>query len=253
MISVMLRLFSCFLLLLIPAALHAAVLFSDGFESGLGDWTLSGGSSLDSTTVHTGTYSHKSDRSAGATQAVHAIPTTSTGNLFLRYWIYVDGSGMDGKWLRFITQNDGLEAQLEVWATNNHFDLYWYNNYNSSACFTETAKYTVDDVIPTGEWVKVEVYLHYNTPGSSDGSIQVWVNRPDSTEFVGADAYRVQNQTSVMFRESGDCEAVYEDIHLPTGYNTGSPVLYFDDVEMHDTMTTVSVFNQYHSRGKSIL
>ena len=222
-------------------AMAASIIFSEGYENGLSNWhPFSQASSIVNNFARSGSSSLRSDRSLGAPQTARSFTFPSTRKLYLSFWVYVTPGSADmmGKWARFITQGGGREAQMEFWATGQRAQMFWYTRHDGgqSCGITGGPVGASPGSLNKGQWNRFEVFIEYNDPGISNGRVRQWINRPTNTSIINADAYKTADQRNVKFADSGQCGAVYETLHLPTGYSSGSPVIYFDDVELWDDL-----------------
>ena len=227
---------------ILPSTFAADLIFSENYENGLNNWVpFSASARISSERVHSGQYALRSDRSMGTPQCYRNFSFPhDTRKLFLRFWLYVTPNGPDfsGKWARFVTQSSGNEAQMEFWGSNQSSQVFWYtrHNYGQSCGIQGGPVGGGSGTISKGQWNKYELFIEFNDPTASNGRVRQWINRPDNIPLANADSYKRIDVSGVQLSGSGSCGTVYERLHLPTGYNTGSPVIYIDDVELWDDM-----------------
>src|SRR3989339_26535 len=226
--------------------LEAAVIFQDGFESGLSNWDLAGTSNHWQSTdfAHSSTYSHKIQDSGLSEIASVDFTTPSNHSIYLSFWWLMNGApDTGGKLGRFVVPGTG--AQMEIWWSNSSHSLAVHHYDNSSErpeCGegTNRVHYTGTDVWDN-RWHRFEVFVEYNTPGVNNGRLRVWVDRPDSAAFTNS-AYLKVNDSDVRFINTGVCAAYYSNLRLPTNLDSrmqpGS--IYYDDVAIRDDMPPVS-------------
>ncbi|MEF3691439.1 MAG: hypothetical protein V3574_00085 [Candidatus Moraniibacteriota bacterium] len=226
----------------------AEVLLSDGFESGLGNWSLSDPAIhwQSGDFAHTGNYSHKvQDIGSLGEIATYNFTSPSNKKIYLSFWWLLDGAtDTGGKLGRFVA--GGTNAQFEIWWTNESHSIV-VHHYDTTEEFPECnvgvsrVHYANVDIFDNN-WHHFETFIEYNTPGVNDGVLRVWVDRPESASF-GDSAYLKVNDNDVRFINTGVCELYYSVLRLPTNLDARMQpgYLYYDDVELADELPSLDV------------
>lgn len=223
-----------------------ATILSDGFESGLGNWSLSDPAihwqSEDFS--HTGSYSHKvQDIGSLGEIATYNFTSPSNKKIYLSFWWLLNGAtDTGGKLGRFVA--GGTNAQFEIWWTNESHSLaihHYDTTSESPECGVGTSRvhYANTDIFDNN-WHHFETFIEYNTPGMDDGNLKIWVDRPMGTSFSDANYLKVDD-SDVRFVNAGVCEVYYSILRLPTNLDArmqpGS--IYYDDVEIGDILPSL--------------
>jgi hypothetical protein len=139
----------------------APPIFSDGFESGnLAAWSTMGGLTVQTGTVHSGTYAAQGNTTNGATYAKKFLPSTYSnayGRVYFNLLSYSSQVGL----LRFRTATDGSIAYLYVDTTGK------LNLRNDASAQT----YISSTVVGSG-WHSLEFHATIGTSGATE----VWLD-----------------------------------------------------------------------------
>jgi len=241
-------LISCISGYIFPARCHAAanLVFSDGFESGLGNWSLFIDTvhSLSSEYAHGGTYSHRVSYSGSPNSTARlGFTNPGTNKLFIRfYWLISDVDNAPGKIGRLKAAGGDQTVQMELWYASDSYStgIYWYSSGCSSLSEQAAARYPANNINAQNVWHKYELFIEYNDNNLSNGRLRQWINRPEGTAFPDADGYKTIDVQNAQFKNT-DCNAFYETFDLPTGFNDVGGYYYFDDVEIWDDLPTQSL------------
>lgn len=136
-------------------------IFSDGFESGnLTAWTSSGGLTVQTGVVHSGTYAAQGNTTVGATYAKKTLPSTYT-DAYARVYFNILSQASQVNVLRFRTAADGSIAYLYV-DTAGKLAL---RNDAGATTFTSTT------IVGSG-WHALE----FHATISATGATEVWLD-----------------------------------------------------------------------------
>lgn len=144
----------------------ASAVFSDGFESGdLSAWDSSGGLTVESGTVHNGSYAAEGNTTNGATYAKKTLASS-----------YSDGYGQ--VYFDLVSQSSQVNL-LRLRAADGSSLCYVFVNsrgrlgvHNDATGTNVTSK-----VAPGPGWHSVQVRLAADqTPGTATGALQVWLD-----------------------------------------------------------------------------
>jgi hypothetical protein len=161
-LSSLLILVGCFAVSRFVPFVHATTIFSDGFESGnFSAWSGNyGGTSVQNSTVHTGTYAMKAT-GTGDNYAAKTITTAAT--VYLRCYVYYTAfPSVSGQPSSFLSTVAPGFAQIIARVKNSSGTIYWEAYYSGS---TQDASFGPS----LNTWYCVEIL------GSSSGW-KMWVN-----------------------------------------------------------------------------
>lgn len=209
---------------------------ADGFENGLGAWSVNPAtSSIDRTFVHSGTCSHR---------VVHASNPNSTARLsfkhpasqklFVRFFYMMrDMSSGPGKIGRLKAAGGSAVVSMECWYSPEYATgLFWYAD-GTTLINSDKGRWPGNCVSEQNVWHKYELFIEYNDPEAANGRLRLWIDRPDATAFESADAYKSIDVQNCQFRNTVR-NIPYETLDLPTGFMNVGGAFYFDDLELWD-------------------
>jgi len=211
----------------------STLLFSDGFESGnISNWTYgSAGVSASTDYANTGSYSGKIDFEDARNQMLFKVvsPQPQTA-IYIKFYLRVADTWANDLGVKYARlRSDVQEIQLELWFT----DTTWTMDGNcfedpGDNFFHDLANWDASGLIDSS-WHKIEIYVYYNSIGSSNGIHKIWV-----------DETLREDRSDRMFIDASCADARYDRIYLPSNMNelgdrTGY-ILYYDDVEIWDGM-----------------
>ena len=226
----------------------SGVLFSDDFESGLGQWEDVTQVHIGTAQAHSGTKSLELSYAAGSDDAGWAwrkrlVPDQAAPHdQYVRWWqrwsagfTFYNGNGSDQKLMML----EGLSPQ-SGWAQTANWKIYLHVVGRSVSSISGTTLYPERFIwdgtsqwsgqwqgyLPTTQipyaadrWICTEVQVKHNTPGQPDGELRVWI-----------DGALMTQRTGVKFR---DAAVSWNAIEISGYYDGGSPkaqTSWVDDV-----------------------
>lgn len=143
-----------------PAA--ASPVFSDGFESGgLTSWTTKGGLTVESTTVHSGSFAAEGNTANGATYAKKTLPATYPDG-YARIYFDVKSASSQVNLLRFRTSSGTSLGSVFVTSSAQvglHNDVAGTNTNSSTVAALNTWHALELHMLPNGTASTIEVWL----------------------------------------------------------------------------------------------
>ena len=226
----------------------SGVLFSDDFESGLGQWEDVTQVHIGTAQAHSGTKSLELSYAAGSEDAGWAwrkrlVPDQAAPHdQYVRWWqrwsagfTFYNGNGSDQKLMML----EGLSPQ-SGWAQTANWKIYLHVVGRTVSSISGTTLYPERFIwdgtsqwsgqwqgyLPTTQipyaadrWICTEVQVKHNTPGQPDGELRVWI-----------DGALMTQRTGVKFR---DAAVSWNAIEISGYYDGGSPkaqTSWVDDV-----------------------
>jgi len=143
-------------------ALRLTPLFSDGFESGtLSSWTASAGLTVQTATVHSGTYAAEGSTITGQTYAVKQLSSTYS-NLY--YLTYVNVKSQTTGFTLMADQTASGGGIIRIYLSPQHELVLW----NDITQLTTTGP-----AISLGAWHSIELHVIVNATFSTT---EVWLD-----------------------------------------------------------------------------
>ncbi|MEZ4413124.1 MAG: hypothetical protein R2910_09090 [Gemmatimonadales bacterium] len=226
----------------------SGVLFSDDFESGLGQWEDVTQVHIGTAQAHSGTKALELSYAAGSDDAgwawrKHLVSDQAAPHdQYVRWWqrwsagfTFYNGNGSDQKLMML----EALSPQ-SGWAQTANWKIYLHVVGRSVSAISGTTLYPERFIwdgtsqwsgqwqgyLPTTQipyvadrWICTEVQVKHNTPGQPDGELRVWI-----------DGVLMTQRTGVKFR---DAPVSWNAIEISGYYDGGSPkaqTSWVDDV-----------------------
>jgi len=185
--------------------------FYDGYESGLGNWSVTTGSTQDSGQKHSGTYSCKIDgNTAGAkiTRAIAAAPQLYAKRLAVGFYLYSDTFTNIAGGPELILQDGNGSTNIEIAAVNasNTTSPYPYQG-DSAGTFTD---WTTHATLAATTWTE---FIHYMDASSSSTPFILTKNHQNLGSNIRRAGTPVQWIKNLTISE-GDPSAVNNVMHV---------------------------------------
>ncbi len=219
--------------------------FYDGYENGLGNWTIHPDCNfIDYDYSHSGTCCL---RTPGGQTSPYGIVWRSfthpaTDKFFLRFYFMLRNTTEGcGKLGRFEGVSGNVKSGMELWydttsCTTGIVWGLWVNGVGQELAGQWDARWPSNSVNVFNVWHKYELFIEYNTPGSANGRLRLWIDRTKGLAFESANAYRVLNIQNCEFR-TASYPLTYTMLDLPTNlWTTWRGNHYQDDVEFWDDL-----------------
>lgn len=227
-LSAVVLVFVQLILLSAPASVHAARLWSSGFELNSLTVELSSGSgtrSISSAQARTGTYAFRSSpaSAAGYQAAVFLGTGLADQNVYARFYLYIASMPLAGTPIFEVTNSSGFTICGFLLKTDGTVQLYSFTGSGDPNSVANQIG-SPSPALSTGGWYRLEVECQQQ----SDDDV-VAAARLDGTQF--ASGTKAGNNTDGIW-------AVYMGVDV-TGWGlTTTADLYFDDVAVNDTSGT---------------
>lgn len=244
-------LYTIVFILIASTANASSLVHSQGWESGTGDWLLSGEyptqTPVRSTDqAHGGSWSVKADHTAGVVIIRLTDLTPALSEVYVEYWWYVAttwNDTYDHNGVKFLHLTGEVDDQVGVnlWFSNST----WVLDGNVGAYSRTDGDWTgaAYDITPgggtfsqiLGNWFKIGIYAKSNTSGNNDGELKYWVGAANDDFNPNTETPRF---SSTSFRWDNTDTATFNDFWVVSNIEdaSGDCVNYLDDIEIWDGM-----------------
>ena len=203
------------------------LLFSDNFDDGnTSDWHLVN-AELSTDHPHSGSYCVKVThrQTAMLRKELEMATMLNYNEITIIYWWYTDPSWVTGtgvKYCRLRVPDQTMQTELWFEESLGHEPCALGGHQYGTNAQSERSFYPgTEQSYNKGQWMKIQIRYVYNSPGRSDGILQIWFN--DVLKY---------NYSNVGYRNSTNI--AYNQFYLPSNIGTSNSncINYIDDVEI---------------------